>query len=77
MRAIRKRRELAEDVDWEIYQWQDFFTIEELEEMNKPGFMDEVEAIVKGKTIAKTEFNQPHTPIILPPCPYSQGYIHS
>lgn len=21
MRSIRKRRELAEDVDWELYQW--------------------------------------------------------
>lgn len=48
-RAIRKRRELAEDIDWKLYQWQEFFTIEELEEMNKPEFMDEVEAIVKSK----------------------------
>lgn len=105
MRAVRKRRELAEDVDWKLYQWieshsglsiyelaksiswshgkvyssvkrlerdglikvekdirngrsvsivtykkwQEFFTIEELEEMNKPEFMDEVEAIIKSK----------------------------
>jgi len=30
-------------------KWQEFFTIEELEEMNKPEFMDEVESIVKSK----------------------------
>lgn len=36
-------------VDWELYQWQEFFAIEELEEMNEPEFMDEVEAIVKSK----------------------------
>lgn len=29
-------------------KWQEFFTIEELEEMNMPEFMDEVEAIVKS-----------------------------
>lgn len=49
MRAIRKRRELAEDVDWELYQLQEFFKFQELEEMNKPEFMDEVEAIFKNK----------------------------
>jgi predicted transcriptional regulator len=103
MRAIRKRRELAEDVDWELYKWieghpslsiyelaksigwshgkvyssvkrlerdglvkvekeirngrsvsivtykkwQDFFTAEELEEMRRPEFMDEVERLTR------------------------------
>jgi len=104
MQAIRKRRELAEDVDWELYKWieghpslsiyelaksigwshgkvyssvkrlerdglvkiekeirsgrsvsivtykkwQEFFTAEELEEMRRPEFMNEIEAIVKN-----------------------------
>ena len=101
--AVRKREELAEDVDWELYKWvekhpglniyalakslgwshgkvyssvkrleadglvkvekviingrsasivtyrrlEEFFTPEELEEMQKPGYFDEIEEILK------------------------------
>jgi len=31
------------------YDWHEFFTPEELQEMSRPEFMDEVEAIVKGE----------------------------
>ena len=31
------------------YDWHEFFTQEELREMSRPEFMDEVEAIVKVK----------------------------
>jgi hypothetical protein len=31
------------------YDWHEFFTTEELQEMSRPEFMDEVEAIVKAK----------------------------
>lgn len=103
MRAIRKRRELAEDVDWELYRWieghpglsiyelaksigwshgkvyssvkrlerdglvkiqkeirngrsvsivtykkwQEFFTDEELTEMSRPEFLDEIERLTR------------------------------
>ena len=106
IQAVRKREELAEDVDWELYKWieghpglniyalaksigwshgkayssvkrleedglvkvekaiingrsasivthrrmQEFFTQEELEEMQKPGYFDEVEEILKTAT---------------------------
>jgi predicted transcriptional regulator len=106
IQAVRKREELAEDVDWELYKWiewhhglniyalaksigwshgkayssvkrleddglvkvekviingrsasivtyrrmQDFFTQEELEEMKRPGYFDEVEEILSVAT---------------------------
>ena len=106
IQAVRKREELAEDVDWILYKWieghsglniyalaksigwshgkvyssakrleddglvkvektiingrsasivthrrwQEFFTQEELEEMKKPGYFDEVEEILSGAT---------------------------
>ena len=103
IQAVRKREELAEDVDWELYKWiekhpsqniyalaksigwshgkvyssvkrletdglvkvekvivngrsasivtyrrlEEFFTPEELEEMQEPGYFDEIEEILK------------------------------
>lgn len=33
------------------YDWYEFFSSEELQEMSRPEFMDEVEAVVKSKNV--------------------------